>query len=175
MNVGASTPEDYGDYFAWAETAPKETYTWNNLQYRKSNGTYQKYTGSDYSYLQAEDDAAQVNWGGDWRMPTKEDWQELLDNCITMPVYSSDGTSVNGLWFGSESDPTKGIFLPASGLKNDESLQGVGTNGYYWSSDLNTETPGQAYQMNFTVGRASATHKVEARARYTGCAVRPVK
>ena len=176
MNVGASTPEEYGDYFAWAETAPKETYAWSTLAYwNPTTGKPTYYTGISSSHLMDVDDAAWVNWGDDWRMPTKEDWQELLDNCIKIPVYSSDGTSVNGLMFLSESNPTKGIFLPANGLKNDESLQGVGTNGYYWSSDLNTETPGQAYQMNFTVGKGTATHKVEARARYTGCAVRPVK
>ena len=176
MNVGASTPEDYGDYFAWAETAPKETYTWNNLQYRKSNGTYQKYTGSDYSYLQAEDDAAQVNWGGDWRTPTKEDWEELFSHYFPIPVSSSDGNAAEGiLLIRSYLDMSKSLFLPANGVKNDMGHEGLGTNGYYWSSTLNTNTPGQAYQFTYSNNSGSILARPESRSRYLGSAVRPVK
>lgn len=177
MNVGASTPEDYGDYFAWAETAPKETYAWGTLKYwNPTTGKPTYYTGISSSQLMDVDDAAWVNWGDDWRMPTKEDWEELNLCCMTLPVYSSDGTSVNGLLFMSLSDSSKSIFFPANGVKNDMGHQGLGTNGYYWSSTLyNNANCGQAYQMTFTVGNETAFLNIEPRSRYIGCAVRPVK
>ena len=90
-NVGATSPEDYGDYFAWGETQPKDTYEWSTYQY--CNGSYNTLTkycsNSSYGYngftdnlttLLPEDDAATANWGGNWRMPTKEEFQELYNN-----------------------------------------------------------------------------------------------
>ena len=88
-NVGAVSPEDYGDYFAWGETEPKDFYAWST--YKWCNGSYDtltKYcTDSKYgtvdnkTVLDLEDDAAHVNWGGDWRMPTKAEQDELYNNC----------------------------------------------------------------------------------------------
>ena len=91
-NVGANTPEEYGDYFAWGETEPKDYYGWNT--YKWCNGsryTLTKYcTDSSYGYngfvdnkaeLDPEDDAAYVNWGSSWRIPTTEQQCELYENC----------------------------------------------------------------------------------------------
>ena len=90
-NVGATTPEGYGDYFAWGETQPKTTYNWSTYKY--CNGSYYTLTKYcvDYSYgtvdnkttLELTDDAARVNWGGKWRMPTKAEYNELKNssNC----------------------------------------------------------------------------------------------
>ena len=91
MNVGASKPEEFGDYFAWGETEPKEEYTSENYKWGAGEDLYTKYcTNSSYGYngfvdnkteLDLEDDAAYVNWGSSWRMPTAEQAMELMDNC----------------------------------------------------------------------------------------------
>ena len=91
-NVGATTPEEYGDYFAWGEVEPKETYTWENYKYCDgSSTTLTKYCNkSNYgnngftdtkTVLDPEDDAAIANWGGAWRMPTYDEFSELKNNC----------------------------------------------------------------------------------------------
>ena len=102
-NVGANTPEEYGDYFAWGETTPKDTCEWRT--YKWCNGTDSTLTkycnNSDYGYngfvdnkmeLDPEDDAAYVNWGPSWRMPTKEQVEELMANCTW------EWTLLNGKW-----------------------------------------------------------------------------
>ena len=78
-NVGAETPEEFGDYYAWGETSPKSRYTEDNYSYYNSSTTQYIDIGSDISGTQY--DAATVNLGSDWRMPTKEQMQELLDKC----------------------------------------------------------------------------------------------
>lgn len=92
-NVGASSPEGYGSYFAWGETSPKSEYNWRNLKYctevdEWDNAKFSKYVAeSEYgrvdnkTSLELDDDAASANWGGSWRMPTKEEFQELIYNC----------------------------------------------------------------------------------------------
>ena len=77
MNVGAKYIEDYGNYYAWGETTTKATYY--RSTYFDTSGKYKNNGGK--TVLDPEDDAAHVNWGGSWRMPTKAEWQELLDNC----------------------------------------------------------------------------------------------
>ena len=91
-NVGATTPEGFGDYFAWGETEPKDFYNWNTYKHCVENGDY--YSVNSYcpnsdigvednrTILDAEDDAASANWGGSWRMPTKKEQDELINNCI---------------------------------------------------------------------------------------------
>ena len=120
-NVGANAPEEYGDYFAWGETAPKDVYNWS---------TYQYYEG----------DAATANWGDEWRMPAKEEWQELLDN-TTNKWTTQNG--VNGrLFTGSNGNS---LFLPAAGFRWDDDLNYVGSYGYFWSSSLDTDSPNDAW------------------------------
>ena len=157
-NVGADSPEDYGEYFAWGETQPKEYYDWDTYQY--ANGTswvdpqLTKYC-NDANYgnngftdnlttLQLSDDAARANWGGDWRMPTKAEWEELKNNTTVTwttqnGVYGIKYTASNG----------NSLFLPAAGWRLDGSLHFAGGYGGYWSSSLNTDTPNYAWGIIF--------------------------
>ena len=141
-NIGADASEEYGDYFAWGETQPKNYYSWGTYLYcngGQSNLT--KYcTNNNYGYngfvdnlttLLPEDDAATANWGVGWRMPTWEEWQELIDNTINTWVIQN---GVNGRLFTASNGNS--IFLPAAGYIYDDHLSNVGNWGDYWSSSL---------------------------------------
>ncbi len=144
-NVGADSPEEYGDYFAWGETSPKDYYDWSTYEWcNGSTNTMTKYcTQSDYGYngftdgkteLDLEDDAVYVNWGASWRMPTKEQHQELVDNCTWT------WTQLNGVDGRLGTGPNGNtIFLPAAGRRWLQSLFGAGLSGYFWSRSLYQE------------------------------------
>ena len=149
-NVGASTPEDYGDYFAWGETQPKDEYSWSTYQYcNGSETTLTKYCNkSIYGYngftdnlttLMMEDDAATANWGADWRTPTQIEWQELLDN--TTSIWTTQN-GVNGQLFTAANGNS--LFLPAAGFRHGSDLYDAGNYGYLWSTSLDTVYPHQA-------------------------------
>lgn len=172
-NVGATKPEDYGDYFAWGETEPKSTYDWSTYKYcNGSNTTLTKYnTSSSYgtvdnkTTLELSDDAARANWGGSWRMPTTEEQDELRNNC-TWTWTTQNG--VNG--YKVTGTNGNSIFLPAAGYRYDSSLDSAGSYGDYWSSSLYTGYPSYAYDLYFDssdVGWYSSD-------RYYGLSVRPV-
>ena len=137
FNVGASKPEDYGDYFAWGETMPKDIYSWTN--YKWCDGTQNnmtKYNATDgKTTLEPADDAATVNWGDDWRMPTKAEMQELFDNCTWTEEthHAINGYLVTGPNGNS-------IFLPKAGFYNyddfGESLQKPNHSLYYWTNTI---------------------------------------
>ena len=146
-NIGADAPEDYGDYFAWGETQPKDTYNWSTYQYcNGSNNTLTKYCNkSTYGYngftdnlttLLPEDDAATANWGNDWRMPTKAEWQELYNHTICTRTTQN---GVNGRLFTASNGNS--LFVPAAGFRNGSSLSLAGSYGSYRSSSLFTSTP----------------------------------
>ncbi len=119
-NVGASSPEEYGDYFAWGETTPKSTYTESN------SATYNKEVGEISG--NPEYDAASANWGGTWRIPSQIEMQELIDNCTWT------WTTKNGIQGSLVSGPNgNSIFLPAAGY-HGSSLNFRGSDGCYWSS-----------------------------------------
>ena len=159
MNVGASSPEDYGDYFAWGETAPKSVYNLNT--YKWCNGDYDqltKYcTDSDLGYngfvdnkteLDLEDDAATANWGSGWRMPSLTQIQELIDSC------TSEWTTINGVdgrLFKSKKNGAS-LFFPAAGYRWSGGLNGLGSYGNYWSRTLYAGAPGSAYELLFSSG-----------------------
>ena len=132
-NVGADSPEEYGDYFAWGETEPKNCYNQDN--YKWYVGTeYTKYNNADGRIiLDLSDDAANANWGGDWRMPTKEECEELIKSCTWTwtSINSISGYKVTG-------SNGESIFFPASGWKYDTVLGYIGTYGYYWSSTISS-------------------------------------
>ena len=174
MNVGANSPEEYGDYFAWGETTPKETYSWETYKWCK--GGYQltltKYcSNSSYgtvdnkTVLDPEDDAAQANWGGTWRMPTIDEYKELVNKCtwIWTTQNSVDGYKVTGPNGNS-------IFLPAAGYRYDGSLSNAGSNGYYWSSSLYADYPLGGWYLYFY----SSNFSVDYSRRYYGQSVRAV-
>lgn len=142
-NIGANSPEENGDYFAWAETQPKSIYSWDTYQYCKgSNKTLIKYcNNANYGYngffdnlttLEAYDDAATANWGSGWHIPTQAEWQELLNN--TTSVWTTQN-GVNGRLFVATNGNS--LFLPAGGFFGS-SLSNVGTGGNYLSRSLNT-------------------------------------
>jgi len=166
-NVGASAPEDYGDYFAWGETAPKDNYGWNTYKwaYYDSNGDWRltKYcTRSDYGYngftdnkteLDPEDDAAYVNWGPSWRMPTTEQQRELDEKCSF--VWTTQN-GVKGRLFTGPNGNT--FFLPAAGYRWNESLDFAGSWGYYWSRTLDPDDSYSAHDLRFYSGRVIRYH-----------------
>ena len=141
-NVGASAPEEYGNYFAWGETKPKEAYSWGTYKWCKgSYDTLTKYCTQDthsYGYngftdgkteLDPEDDAAYVNWGPQWRMPSWEQIWELTERC-TWTQTSLNG--VNGHLFIGPNGNT--IFFPDAGKRWGEWLDERGWG--YWSRTL---------------------------------------
>jgi hypothetical protein len=144
-NVGSDSPEDYGDYFAWGETKPKSVYDWSTYKWCKgSKTTMTKYcTDRDYgtvdnkTQLDLSDDAAHVNWGGSWRMPTYKEFNELREKC------SWTWTTENGVKGYKVVSKTNGnsIFLPAAGYRFSSSLGDAGSRGYCWSSSLGTGSP----------------------------------
>ena len=121
-NVGATSPSDYGDYFAWGEISTKSSYTENNSK------TYKKHMGDIAG--NSKYDAARANWGSTWRMPTKKEFQELKDQCIW--TWTSQGGH-SGYRVTSKTNGNS-IFLPAAGLRTGKSLYYVGSNGIYWSA-----------------------------------------
>ena len=173
-NVGANKPEEYGDYFAWGETQPKDYYDWSTYKYcNGSSASLTKYS-TDSSYgsvdhktqLELSDDAARANWGGSWRMPTHAELTELLEQC-TWTWTTQNG--VNGYKVTSKSNG-RSIFLPAAGDRYGSSLRSAGSYGYYWSSSLYTDDPIRAYYLDFTSGNVDWSYC----SRYYGQSVRPV-
>ena len=163
MNVGASTPDEYGDYFAWAETEPKSNYSWSTYSYGTEE-SLTKYNSTDsLTVLQPEDDAATVNWGGDWRTPTTEEWTWLYDNCTWVWQYNPNGYIVTSKVNGNS------IFIPAAGYYWEQ--YNYNYKGYYWSSDISSSSLSEAYIRMFDVGSNTATTS----ARSVGRSVRPVR
>ncbi len=173
-NVGANSPEEYGDYFAWGETEPKENYDWSTYKYGLEYDRLTKYCDdegygsfgfADYkTILEANDDAATVNWGGNWRTPTDVELQELFDRCtlVWMTQNGVDGCKVIG-------PNGKSIFLPAAGKREGNTSWSVGTDCFYWANSLEN-TPDWAFYMNIYDDYFS----IEGHDRYYGCSVRPV-
>ena len=134
-NVGADTPEEYGNCYAWGETETKTDYSWETYKFFTTDGggTFTKYNGTDgKTTLDPEDDAATVNWGGKWRMPTDDEWRELYKNC-TWTWTTLNG--VNGYEVKSNANGNS-IFLPAAGYCNVDGWNKAGRKGIYWSSSL---------------------------------------
>ena len=170
-NVGATKPEEYGNYYAWGETTSKDDYSWETYKFGTYNDDYNyskltKYNETDgKTILEAADDAATQNWGSNWRMPTIEEWQELINNC-TWTWTALNG--VNG--YQVKASNGKAIFLPAAGYRDRDALSDAGSYGNYWSSSLNTGTPHGAQHVYFI----SCYHCKGYGYRDSGHSVRPV-
>ena len=153
-NVGASKPEEYGDYFAWGETQPKSNYDWST--YKWCNGSYDtqtKYnTNSSYgtvdnkTTLDLGDDAARANWGGSWRMPTDAELTEMREQC-TWTWTTQNGVYGYKVTSKKSGYTNKSIFLPAAGYRGVSSLGSAGSGGYYWSSSLFSVSPYNAWSV----------------------------
>lgn len=166
-NVGATSPEDYGDYFAWGETSPKVVYDWDTyLHWNDLDGDgYCDYgeptINSDISG-NVQYDAATANWGGNWRMPTKDEMQELVDHC------EWEWTQVNGVNGSKVIGPNGScIFLPAAGLRYGTTLTNDGNYGSCWSS-----TPYNSYASHLSF--YDGDEGVYGSNRYYGQTVRPI-
>lgn len=154
-NVGAETPEGYGDYFAWGEIATKETYTENNCSTNQMD--LEDISGNP------QYDAARANWGGNWRMPTYEELNELYTNCTwTWAIGGYNVTGPNG----------NSIFMPATGARYKDFAKGVGEHCIYWSS-----TPYSDEEMKYAAYILAYSYEMKAVDgiyRYIGSTIRPV-
>ncbi len=143
-NLGASSPEKYGNYYAWGETTTKKDYSWKTYRYCTAGGDLTKYnynsicgTVDNLTTLEAMDDAATAALGSDVHTPTRAEWDELINN-TTLEWTTVKG--VKGCKFTAANGNS--IFLPAAGYRVDTDLEfegGRGSSGYYWSSTLVTD------------------------------------
>ena len=173
-NVGATMPEDFGSHFAWGETAPKSNYSIDGYKWAKgSEYSFTKYNTlssrgvvDNKCILVPEDDAAHVNWGGAWRMPTQNEFQELMDNCIW--TWTAQGDQVG--YMVSNKQNGNSIFLPAAGYRNYSRIDYDNEVGMYMSSSLSTDEP---YYF-IRVRMSSSLVKLSGALREFGFTVRPV-
>lgn len=131
-NVGAATPTECGDYFAWGETTPKETYSWDNYKWKKGDEwlKYNPWEAEENDALNPEDDAAVANWGESWKMPTSTDVVELLDNCDWEWTKDYNDSGMAGE-IGTSKINSNTIFLPASGYGLEDGIKKVGYTATY--------------------------------------------
>lgn len=184
MNYGAtagnSVSDWYGRYLAWGELADKNSYYWSNYTHSDENGQLTKYcNNSDYGHdgytdnltqLTSEDDVIQQEIGNGWVMPTHEDYQELVDETISIWVTDFNGVEgLNGRIFIGAQD--KAIFIPAAGYYNGSELYGAGVYCWAWSSSLYLGYPDDACYLNFYHGNVNPDSSND---RCRGLSVRPV-
>ena len=185
MNIGARKPGDFGDYFAWGATEPQDVYDWAHTPYQTQNdatssssvrftkysgtGTYRDENASDEDALKTvldpEDDAAHVNWGSAWRMPTKEEFDELVSNCTWQwtEMYGEKGYKVRSR------KNSNYIFLPAAGYASKDNLYTTVDEGRYWSSSLDSSKHG-----GYSLYSYSRMYRVMSYDRNYGYTIRPV-
>ncbi|MDD7528459.1 MAG: hypothetical protein PUK04_03195 [Bacteroidales bacterium] len=175
-NVGATKPEEYGNYYAWGETTTKSTYHWSTYKYGSDYDELTKYctssskgTVDNKTVLDPEDDAARANWGGSWRMPTDGEWAELLDECTWEWKNAYKGTTAGYLVTSKINGNS--IFLPAAGYRYSGGLYNAGSYGDYWSGSLCTGIPDDAWDVYFDSDRVYRGYDG---GRYYGHSVRPV-
>lgn len=172
-NIGASSPEEYGDYYAWGETESKTNYTWSTYKWcNDSSLALTKYnTNSTYGIvdnkteLEEADDVAHIKLGGKWRIPTDEDWVELITQCTWQWTTISD---VNGILVTGKNGNS--IFLPAAGWLSGTTLNNNGERGEYWSSSLDDYYSYCTFHTYFYSGNIDRS----AERRCYGLSIRPV-
>ena len=178
MNLGASKPEEFGDYYAWGETDPKKEGVWSEYKFLVSGNSNDNYIFSKYNtqdshgavdnktVLDLEDDVAHVTLGGNWRIPTAEEWTELRTNCARIWTMRN---GVNG--YKVTGPNGNSIFLSAAGFWDGSlNLVDVGSHGWYSSSSLGTDGPYNAWILMFdSDGEFGGNFP-----RYWGYSVRPV-
>ena len=177
-NIGANSPSECGDYFAWGETSPKTYFTKTNYKWYSGGDDHNitKYcSNSDYGVvdyiigLQPEDDAAYVNWGPEWHMPGTAQMNEMMDNC------TSEWTKVNGMYgYVFKSNTNNGaIFFPAAGWYVKNNVFEYESTGCYWSRYNSTSRPEMAYILCFRYGEMGPPSLL-LQPRYAGSTIRPV-
>ena len=163
MNIGASTPEDYGNYYAWGELTGKSDYSWSTYKFGSAS-PFTKYDQDGLTTLELVDDVARTEWGGDWRMPTKADLQELTANTTFVWDNERSGSTFTSNINGNS------IFIPAAGCYVGTSADGVGANCNLWSSSLTPSYHYRAIRLDFDSGHIY----VNSRERCGGFSVRGV-
>ena len=166
MNVGANSITDYGLYFQWGDTQGytadqcgsgegQKYFGWADYKYN-SGGTspsatdMTKYNASDgKTVLDLSDDAARANWGGQWRMPTNDEYVALGNAVNSAWTTNYQGSGVAGLVCTDKTDSSKVLFFPAWGTCYNGSVSYVGSNGIYWSSSLFSSNVQRAYYLDF--------------------------
>ncbi len=200
-NIGATKPEEYGAYLAWGELGAKEEgyidgikndYYWSSYKYSDngsltgmtkytiedgrtsgiwySNGTF---VGDGITTLEAMDDAAAFNWGGDWTMPTLTQMEELFNSVYTTWIWTTQNGVSGYKVVSKQMGNNNSIFLPASGSRFGSSLYNDGSNGYYWSSSLNTYHSDRGRYLYFLSGHHYTYDSYYY--RFYGFSVRPVR
>ena len=178
MNIGAEEETDYGLYFAWGETqgysgiTDEKQFSWSDYKYGTSSSNLTKYNSTDgLTTLEPSDDAATVNWGGKWRMPTDDQINELLntENCTNEWVTNYNGSGVNGRLFTSVRNENK-LFAPSAGYCYEGLLFRVGEYGDVWSCALSSAYEDYAQYLYFDSGGAGLPYG----GRYRGLPVRSV-
>lgn len=178
-NLGATSPEQYGDYYAWGETATKDVYNWSTYKYctvdadgrlqtlTKYNTDTEYGTPDNMTTLEAADDVATQKLGSGARTPTKAEWQELINNT------ADERTTMNGV-YGHKFTASNGksLFLPAAGGRNGSELYDAGSGGNYWSSSLNADCPYEAWVFFFYSGNQGVGN---GHRRLSGSSVRAVR
>lgn len=175
-NIGATAPEEYGDYFVWGETVTKQVYDWSTYRYCTADGdsllTLTKYNTSEaygmvdnLTILQTTDDVA-VDVASGTRIPTREDWEELLAGTV------AEWGTLNGVGGYCLTAPNgNSLFLPAAGSSNGKELVAAGEYGFYWSASLFTDSPDDAWSFSFLPGN----HRIGSFGyRSDGQSIRPV-
>lgn len=175
VNLGADKPSSFGKYYAWGETKPKDYYSWETYTWSRRNTQFlTKYSSEDgKTQLALSDDAARANWGGDWRMPTAEEFEELTDqNKCTWEWTTVDG--VNGYKVTGKKTG-KSIFLPITGLRFYSGIQFRAVYGYYWTSSLYTASPNKALCLEFNFSDVDVSYGKLSSNRFSGRCIRAVK
>lgn len=181
MNLGATSETDYGDYYMWGSTKPNtaDECNWTNAPFNNGDSNYdEEYFTShklewldDKDNLKSEYDAVYKATNGMARMPTRDDFQELLENTEDEWIINFNGTGVNGRKFISKTDTSKYIFIPAAGNCYYGSVLDVGYYGYVWSSSLSASYPNYAWYLGFHSDNCYVSYGND---RYDGQSVRGV-
>ena len=173
MNVGAKKASGFGTYYAWGETKAKDYYSWNTYAWSKGDSQFlTKYSTTDRrSELAPVDDAAHVNLGGGWRMPTVDEFEELINNC-TWEWTMQDG--VNGYKVTSKKTGNS-IFLPITGFRYYAETQFRSIMGVYWTSSLYTGNPNKAWCLEFNFSDIKVHYGNLSSNRFSGRCIRAVQ
>ena len=171
-NIGAENPEDSGDYFAWGETEPKSEFSWDNYQLGKGNqaGDMTKYNATDEMVeLLPEDDAATVIWGSDWQTPSKEQFDELLnENNTTIQKTTQNGISGRTI---TSNVNNNSIFLPNSGYYGFDGNNTIGKKSCYWARTRQASYANMAHSMLSQESNIISSYSY----RFCGESIRPVR